>query len=59
MSIPGARMPHADQLLRMGIGQWLQQHALDHAENHRIRAHADGEREQSDGGKQRRAAEPA
>jgi hypothetical protein len=52
-------MPDADQLLGMGIGQRFQQDALDHAEDHRVCAYADGQGEQRDGGKHGRAAEPA
>ena len=41
-------MPDADQLLWVRIGQWLEEHALDHAEDRGISAYADGEREQGD-----------
>ena len=52
-------VPHADQLLGMGVGKRLQEHALDYAENDRVCAHTDGESNEGNGGKQRRPAEPA
>ena len=44
-------MPYADQLLSMGVGKRLQEHSLDHAENHRVCAHTDGESNEGNGGK--------
>ena len=41
----GSRVVQHHQLVRTRIRQRLEQHALDHAENGRIRADADGERE--------------
>src|SRR3954465_9480066 len=55
----GGGVPNTDQLLRMRIGQWLQQNAIDHAEDDGVRTDGDGQRKQRDRGKQRRAAEPA
>ena len=50
---PGHVVPHAYQLLRMGVTQRLQQHALHHAEHHRVGADADRQRNESNGGKER------
>ena len=50
-------MPHADESFGLGIGKGLQQHRVDDAENGRIRADADGEREQGDRRESGRAPE--
>src|SRR4029077_18381258 len=55
----GGGEPHAEELLRAGGRQWLQQDAFEHAENHCVRADANGERDERDGGEERRAAEPS
>ena len=52
-------MPHTDQPVGLGVWQRLQQHAFQDAEDHNVRANPRGERNQRDGGKHRRAAEPA
>ena len=53
------RVPYADQLLGMGIRQRLEQHALNHREDHRVRANAHGQRDERDGRKHGSAAEAA
>jgi hypothetical protein len=52
-------MPNADQLLRVRVRQWLQQHTLDYAEDHSVGAYADGQGEERDGGKHGRTPESA
>ena len=41
-------MPHANQLLWMGIGQRLQEDTFKHAEDNGVCADADGERDKRD-----------
>ena len=57
--MPGADWRHGDQLLRVGIGQGLQQDAFENAENNGVGADAGGQGDQGDGGEHRRAAKSA
>jgi hypothetical protein len=52
-------VPYSHQIVGLRIGQRLQQHALEHAENGRIGAHADSQGDERDRGEHGRAAEPA
>jgi hypothetical protein len=46
----GLRLEHGEELLRMGIGQWFQEHGINDAENSRVRADAESQREDGHGG---------
>ena len=50
---PRRGMPHPNELVGVGVGQRLQQHPLDDAENHRVRTDPDRQRQQNDCGEQR------
>ena len=56
---PGGLVPDADQLIGVGIGQRLQQYAVDHAEDDGIGADADRQRDERDGGEEGRARQSA
>lgn len=51
-------MPHSDQRIGFGIWQWLDQHTVQYAENRCVRANAQRQRHQRDGGKHRRQCQP-
>src|SRR5262249_20082405 len=55
----GGGMPDPDELVRVGKGKRFQENAFDDAEDGRVRADADRERQEGDGRERRRAAEPA
>ena len=46
----GVALPHHDDLVRIGVGQRLQQHRIHHAEDCGVRADAEGERHDGDRG---------
>jgi hypothetical protein len=56
---PGRGVPHADEAFRLVERQRLQQHAVDDAEDRRVRAEAEAERENGYGAEERRAEQPA
>jgi hypothetical protein len=56
-SHPRGRVPHADQRVRVGKRQRLQEHAANHAENRGVRADAERERNHGDEGERRRGGE--
>ena len=52
-------MPHADEFIRVRIGERLKQNALENAEHDRIAAYAGGQRNQRYGGEERGIRKPA
>ena len=55
---PGAISPDCYQLLWMRIGQRLEQHAVEHAEDCRVGADSDRQGQDDRGGKSRRFSQP-
>ena len=41
-------LPDKDQPIALGIGEWAQEHGMDHAEDRRIRANAEAQCEDGD-----------